>query len=145
MKKSISLLLAVILAFSAFAVTAAADDGEYQTYYMNYDIRNSNLEIVPVNGYSQYVLSGEDFKFTVNAKKNFSTAFTIVEVDGTEIEPDIHGVYTISNVTSEKTISVYVAVDSGQSNLFSSLIVFVHNILEWFVNIIETIVKGQRT
>lgn len=141
MKKVISLLLAAIFAFSVLAVSAAAagTGGDYQTCYMHYDIRNDNLLIVPCEGYSQYVLPGEDFKFTVEAKEGFSTAFAIVEVDGVTLKPDIHDKYIISNIDSDKTIVVYVAVQSGQSNIFSSLIVLVHNVLEWFKEIFESL------
>lgn len=144
MKKVLSILLAAVLAFSALAISAAAAS-EYQTYYMNYDIRNENLEIIPAEGYSRYVLPGEDFKFYVQGKEGYSTAFTIVEIDGEVVEPDIHHIYTISNINSDKTISVYVSMDVGQSNLFSSLIVFVHNILAWFKNIVDTFFKSQQT
>ena len=51
MKKVISVFLAMLLAFSAFAVCAAA--GDYQTYYMAYDVDDSTISIVPVEGYSQ--------------------------------------------------------------------------------------------
>lgn len=144
MKKVLSVFLALILAFSALAVSVSAA-GTYQTYYMSYDIRDSNLEIVPVEGYTQYVLPGEDFKFTVQPADGYSDTFVIAQVDTITIEPDVHGVYTISDINADKTITVFLSVENDQSNLFSSLIILVHNILEWFKNIIDSIIKGFAT
>lgn len=143
MKKVISVFLAMILAFSALAVTAAA--GDYQTYYMAYDISDSTISIVPVEGYSQYVLPGEDFKFYIEMQEGYSDTFVIVQVDGVDIDPDVHGVYTISEINSDHTIKAFVSVENDQSNLFASLIVLVHNIMAWFKNIIETIMKSIQT
>lgn len=143
MKKVISILLAAILAFSALAVSVAA--GEYQTYYMNYEIRDKKIHIVPLEGYSQYVLPGEDFKFVVAVDEGYSDTFIIVEIDAVVVEPDVHGVYTISDIAADKTITAYLSVQNNQSNLFSSLIVFVHSILAWFKNIFETLFKGMET
>lgn len=144
MKKAVSVLLAVILSFSALAVSAGAVQ-DYQTYYMQYDVRDYQLQIVPLEGYTQYVLPGEDFQFTVQANDGYSTTFVIVEVDMVRIEPDVHGVYTISDINSDHTITTYLSTQVGQSNLFASLIVLVHNILAWFKNIVETFIKGIQT
>ncbi|MCD7774780.1 MAG: hypothetical protein LUH40_04270 [Clostridiales bacterium] len=145
MKKAVSVLLALILSFSVLAVCASAATGDYQTYYVEFDIKSSGLNIVPVDGYTQYVLPGEDFKFTVEADEGYTDTFTIVEVDMVGIEPDVHGVYTISDINADTTITVYVTMDESSSNLFSSLIVLVHNILEWFMNIINSIRLSLQT
>lgn len=145
MKKVISVFLAAIMAFSVLVISAGAAGGEFQTYYMAYDIKDSKISIVPVEGYSQYVLPGEDFKFYIETAEGYSDTFVIVEVDAAAVEPDVHGVYTISDIGADKTITAYLSVKNDQSNLFSSLIVFVHNILAWFQNIIETIKKGIAT
>ncbi len=145
MKKFVSVLLTVILAFSTLAVCVSAEIGDYQTYYMEYDIKDTKLHIVPVDGYSQYVLPGGEFKFTIETDEGYTDTFTIVEVDMVAIEPDIHDVYTISDINSDMTITVYVTTDESSSNLFSSLIVLVHNILEWFINIITTTINSLKT
>ncbi len=143
MKKVISVFLAMLLAFSTLAVCASA--GEYQTYYMAYDVDDSTIHITPIEGYSQYVLPGEDFRFTIEMDEGYSDTFVIVQVDGVTIEPDIHGVYIISDINADKTIKAFVSVEDDQSNLFASLIVLVHNIMAWFKNIIETIMKSIQT
>jgi hypothetical protein len=145
MKKIISVFLAMLLAFSALSVAASALGGEYQTYYINYELADDTIKIVPVEGYNQYVLPGEDFKFTVETTEGYSDVFVIVQLDTVEIEPDVHGVYTIENVSSDHTIKAFLSIEENQSNLFASLIVFVRNIMEWFANIIESLFKSQQT
>lgn len=147
MKKVISVLLAVILAFSALAVSvsAAGVGGDYKTYYMKYDIRNSTIKIVPNEGYSQYVLPGEDFKFTIQMEEGYSDTFVIVQVDMVTVKPDVHGVYTISDINADKTITAFLSTDKEQSNLFASLIVLVHDVLAWFKEIIDTFFKSIAT
>ena len=139
MKKIVSVLLAVILAFSALAVSVAAAGGDYQTYYMEFVEKDSNVTIVPADGYDQYVLPGDDFKFYVEVADGYSDTFVIVEVDTVVIEPDVHGVYTISDVDADKQISAYLSLEEEQSNLFASLIILVHEIMEWFQNIFKSL------
>ncbi len=155
MKKTIAAALAVILAFSAFGTIVFAEETTteadtttfpyYETYYMEFVVKDEGLKIVPLDGYTQYVRPHEDFKFTVEAESGYSTQFTLVEIDGEIVKPDVHGVYTIEDVTGPHTIVAEVSVDSDKSNLFSSLIVFVHDILEWFINVINIIIKSGRT
>lgn len=138
MKKIVSVILAVVLAFSALAISVAAEGGEYQTYYVNLDAADF-IQIVPAQGYDQYVNPGDDFKFYIEVSPNYSDTFVIVEINSIVTEPDVHGVYTISDVQADCEVRAYFALEEGQSNLFSSLIVFVHQILEWFMNIFNSI------
>lgn len=138
MKKIVSVLLAVVLAFSALAISVAAEGGEYQTYYVNFDAADF-IQIVPTKGYDQYVTPGDDFKFYIEVSQNYSDTFVIVEINSIVTEPDSHGIYTISDVQSDCEVRAYFALEEEQSNLFASLIVFVHQILEWFVNIFNSI------
>lgn len=137
MKKLVSILLAVVLAFSALAVSVAAAS-EYQTYYMNL-IEGENLKIIPANGYDQYVLPGEDFKFYVEVDEGYSDQFVIVEVDMVVIEPDIHGIYTVSEIDDDVEIEARLSMEQEQASLFSSLIMLVHDLMEWFKNIFESL------
>ncbi len=145
MKKVISVILSVLLAFSVLAVAAGAEGGDYQTYYINYELKDDTIKIVPLEGYNQYVLPGEDFKFTVETAEDYSDVFVIVQLDTVEIEPDVHGVYTIEKVSSDHTVKAFLSVEENQSNLFASLIVFVRSIMDWFVNILNTLFKSQQT
>lgn len=137
MKKIISIVLAVVLAFSALAVSVAAGS-EYQTYHMNI-AKGENLTIIPANGYDCYVLPGEDFKFYVEVDEDYSDQFVLVEVDMVVIEPDIYGIYTIEDVQKDMDISARLAMEQQQASLFSSLIILVHDLLEWFKNIFASL------
>lgn len=139
MKKVISVILAVLLSFSALAFAAGAEGGNFQTYYINYDVQDPTISIVPLEGYNQYVLPGEDFKFVVETAENYSDVFIIVMVDMVEVEPDVHGIYTIEDIDSDHTVKAFLSVKENQSNIFSSLIVLVRNITEWFMDIINSL------
>lgn len=144
MKKVISVLLAVILSFSALAVAVAAE-GAYQTYYMSYEVNEENIRIIPLEGYSQYVLPGEDFKFTVEATENRSDVFVIVHVDNVNLEPDIHGVYTIEDVTSDHTIKAFFSLEENQSNIFASLIIMLRQMFQMIVDMFNQLFQGSLT
>lgn len=140
MKKIISVSLAIIIALSSLAVFAFAAS-EYQTYYITYEISDekgllgeTNVEIVPLAGYNNYVLGGEDFKFTVETSEDYSDSFIIVHANTLKLEPDIHGVYTISEIREDQTIRVSFSLEEEQSNMFASLIVFVRSLFEMIVN-----------
>lgn len=139
MKKIISVLLAVLLSFSVLAVAAGAEGGNYQTFYITYDVQDPTISIVPLEGYNQYVLPGEDFKFVVETSENYSDVFIIVMVDTVEVEPDVHGIYTIEDIDKDVTVKAFLSVKENQSNIFSSLIVLVRNITEWFMDIINSL------
>lgn len=144
MKKVISVLLAVILSFSALAVAVAAE-GAYQTYYMSYEVNEENIRIIPLEGYSQYVLPGEDFKFTVEATENRSDVFVLVHVDNVNLEPDIHGVYTIEDVTSDHTIKAFFSLEENQSNIFASLIIMLRQMFQMVVDMFNQLFRGSLT
>lgn len=144
MKKVISVLLAVILSFSALAVAVAAE-GAYQTYYMSYEVNEENIRIIPLEGYSQYVLPGEDFKFTVEATENRSDVFVLVHVDNVNLEPDIHGVYTIEDVTSDHTIKAFFSLEENQSNIFASLIIMLRQMFQMVVDMFNQLFQGSLT
>lgn len=140
MKKIISVLLAMILAFSVFAVCAYAIDSEYQTYYIDFDISDEkNIQIVPLEGYTRYVLPGEDFKFTIETSDNYSDTFIIVQLDMANIEPDIHGVYTISDINSDHMVKVFFSLEEEQSNMFASLIVFVRSLFQMIIDMFNSL------
>lgn len=134
MKKLLSVLLALILTFSALAVSVAAAS-EFQTYHVEDITADENVTIVPANGYDWYVRPGEDFKFYIEVADGYSDVFVIVEVDMVPVEPDLHGIYTISEIEEDVTVKAYLSMKEGQSNLFASLIVFLRSILEWFMNL----------
>lgn len=137
MKKILSVVLAVVLAFSALAVSVAAGS-EYQTYYMNI-AEGENLTIIPANGYDCYVYPGDDFKFYVEVADGYSDQFVLVEVDMVIIEPDVNGIYTIEDVQKDMDISARLSMEQQQASMFSSLIILVHDLLEWFKNLFASL------
>lgn len=139
MKKVISVLLAMILAFSAIAVCASAAENELQTFYIDYEVDDSKIQIVPVEGYSQYVLAGGEFKFTIETVGNYSDTFVIVQLDYANIEPDIHGIYTISDIQSDHVVKAFFSLEEEQTNMFASLIVFVRSLFEMFIDMLNSL------
>ena len=144
MKKVISVLLAVILAFSALAVAVSAE-GDFQTYYISYEVNEENITIAPIEGYSRYILPGGDFKFTVTATEDRSDTFVIVQVDNVTIEPDVHGIYTISDINSDHTVKAFFSLDEGQSNIFASLIIMLRQMVQMLVDVINQLFKSSQT
>ena len=139
MKKVLSVFLAMMLAFSAFAVVACADS-EYQTYHIAFNLSDEeNIKIVPVKGYNEYVLAGGEFKFTIDVADDYSDTFLIVQVDGTNLDPDAHGVYTISDINADHTVKVFFSLEENQSNMFASLIVFVRGIMQMFIDLFTSL------
>lgn len=134
MKKAISVLLAVFLAFSVLAVTVVAGS-EYQTFHVENLTTDSNITIVPAKGYDWYVMPGDDFKFYVEVTEGYSDSFVLVEIDTVITEPDVHGIYTIEDVQKDVTVNAFLSMEEEQSNMFASLIVFLRSILEWFANL----------
>ena len=140
MKKVISVLLAMILAFSALAVCVSAVDSEYQTYHITFDIADEeNIKVVPVKGYNEYVLAGEEFKFVIETSEDYSDTFIIVQVDLADIEPDAHGVYTISDIHADHTVKIFFSLEEEQSNMFASLIVFVRSLFQMFIDMFTSL------
>jgi|GEM_PF-2692754 len=53
-----------------------------------------------------YVLHGDDFKFTATLEKAYSKSRFVVKVDKKVLKPDKNGVYTIKNITDFKKIVI---------------------------------------
>jgi len=75
-------------------------------YNINYPTSVEGYTIAPEDGYSSVVGLGGNFKFKVNINQNYSSANMIVKADGTPITPNSDGVYTISNINKDITITV---------------------------------------
>ena len=112
---------------------------------MSYEVNEENIRIIPLEGYSQYVLPGEDFKFTVEATENRSDVFVLVHVDNVNLEPDIHGVYTIEDVTSDHTIKAFFSLEENQSNIFASLIIMLRQMFQMIVDMFNQLFQGSLT
>ncbi len=144
MKKVISVLLAVILAFSALSVAVFAQ-GDNQTYYITYEVNEENIQIVPVDGYNQYVRPGDDFKFRVKVTDGRSDVLVIVQVDMVTIEPDVHGIYTIEEIYEEHTVKAFFSLEEGQANIFASLIVMLRQLFQQLVDMLDALFRSSQT
>ncbi len=151
MKKIISILLVLTMLVSFPAVVAYAADGDYQTYYISYEIQNKGCYIQPLKGYDQYVEPGADFKFTVeierDAKGNpkYTNAMAIVEANHKTLTPDEHGIYTISEINEDTNILVYLTFEQGKGNLAASILVMLKQMFKVIIDIIRQIINSKKT
>ena len=151
MKKLISLVLAVIIAFSCLSLTvSAADEGYTKTYVVNVapDCAQK-LELISTSG-SHYVVAGESFSFTVEAINGYvfdqttvlKVANTHYEADvvlgveseyGYVITPDKNGVYTIEEVNED----LYIYVANLEQSSFADLKDFLLNMFNFFRDLMK--------
>lgn len=79
-----------------------------------YTANGDGYSIVPEPGYQTSVLAGSAFKFKVNLDEEYSNSSIIVKVNGSIINA-VGGVYTISNIQEDITITV----DGVEKNKYS--------------------------
>ena len=151
MKKLISLVLAVIIAFSCLSLTvSAADEGYTKTYVVNVaPACAEKLELVSTSG-SHYVVAGESFSFRVEAINGYvfdqttviKVANTHYEADvvlgveseyGYVITPDKNGVYTIEEVNED----LYIYVANLEQSSFADLKDFLLNMFNFFRDLMK--------
>ena len=152
MKKSISVVLAVIIALSCCSLMAFAAEGDNFTnsYFVSVAPDcEEKLAITSVSG-TNYVIEGGTFQFTAEAinghvfdqttvLKVANTHYAADVVLGVEseygyiIEPDKDGVYTIENV--EEDLYIYVANLEKES--FATLKDFLMNMMNFFLNLMK--------
>ena len=66
----------------------------------------TGYQIVPLNGYSTEVGLREDFKFKVNAVEGYDLSGADIKANGTKLQPDSNGVYTVTDIFEDITITV---------------------------------------
>ena len=154
MKKIVSILLVVILAFSCLAVIGAAaeeNDGSFAEIcsVMAAPESSEKIRVVGVDG-SNYVKKGESFSFKIEILDDYvidqTTVFKVANTHyaadlvlkgekeyGYVIEPDANGVYTIENV--EKDLYIYACNLEAES--FASLKDFLFNMMNFFLNLMK--------
>ena len=151
MKKLISVLLVLTMLFTFPAVIAYATEGEYQTFYISYEVQNKGCYIQPLEGYEQYVTPGSDFRFTIEVERNadgepkYTNAMAIVEANHKTIEPDEHGIYTISNINEDVNILVYLTFEQDKGNLAASILVMLKQMFRVIIDVIRKILISNKT
>ena len=66
-------------------------------------------------------------------------------MDNVNLEPDIHGVYTIEDVTSDHTIKAFFSLEENQSNIFASLIIMLRQMFQMIVDMFNQLFQGSLT
>lgn len=152
MKKLISVILAVIIAFSccSLMVFAAEGDNFTNSYFVNVaPACAEKLAITSVSG-TNYVIEGGTFQFTAEAINGHAfdqttvlkVANTHYEADvvlgveseyGYIIEPDKDGVYTIENVRED----LYIYAANLEKESFSTLKDFLFNMMKFFRDLMK--------
>ena len=151
MKKIISVLLVLTMLVSFPAVIAYASEGDYQTYYVSYEVQNKGCYIHPLDGYDQYVEPGADFKFTIEVERDadgnpkYTNAMAIVEANHKTLTPDEHGIYTISEINEDTNILVYLTFEQGKGNLAASILVMLKQMFKVIIEVIRSIIIGNKT
>jgi|LSQX01.2.fsa_nt_gb hypothetical protein len=147
MKKIISVLLAVIILAMPFTLTASAegiDDPLTPVHYVQLPEKTEQFEVVPLDGYSQYVVHGEEFVFRVIPAPGYSVQMLQVSYYDTEhgkhtsvsIEPmKAPDTFTIETVTTNITVSCNLVMENSRASLFRALVEFIRQILELFSRI----------
>lgn len=151
MKKLISVVLAVIIAFSCLSVAAlAADKGFTKSYFVNVapDCAEK-IEITSLSG-TNYVIEGGSFQFTVAAINSYVfDQTTVIKVANTHYEadvvlgveseygytltPDKNGVYTIEEVNED----LYIYVANLEQSSFAGLKDFLLNMFNFFRDLMK--------
>ncbi|MBQ6898497.1 MAG: hypothetical protein IJN70_05890 [Clostridia bacterium] len=152
MKKLISVILAVIIAFSccSLMVFAAEDDSFTNSYFVAVaPACEEKLAITSVSG-TNYVIEGGTFQFTAEAVNGHAfdqttvlkVANTHYEADvvlgveseyGYIIEPDKDGVYTIENVQED----LYIYVANLEKESLATLKDFLFNMMKFFRDLMK--------
>jgi len=83
-----------------------ATNGTIVKHNVTYATNAIGYSVVPEDGYSNKVLSGEDFKFKVNLQSEYSNSNIVVKAKGDVLTADGNGIYTISNINEDVNIVV---------------------------------------
>lgn len=149
MKKTIAVLFALVLAFSALSLTAAAADGYTKVYSVSVAPKCESMITITPTGSVPYAKEGEAFSFTVSTVGDYtfdqttvikvvpvSYATDIIKGEGDAayiVYPDANGVYTISSVTED----MYVYASNLQTGSLASVKDFLFNFFYFIINYIK--------
>ncbi len=139
-RKAMAVLLAALL-LSATAMSAFAINDTEQTYHIICREDSEHIHIIPIDQQDNetdtyYVHADDIFEFWVKVDEGYSDKHVIVEINGAMTEPDVHNVYRISDIRADQTVTAYFEMTKPASNMMSSLMILLHNIAEWFKNLL---------
>lgn len=151
MKKLISVVLAVIIAFSCLSVAAlAADEGFTKSYIVTVAPDCAQKLAITSLTDTNYVIEGGSFRFTVEAINGYVfDQTTVIKVANTHYEadvvlgvdseygyvlnPDKNGVYTIDAVNED----LYIYVANLEQSSFADLKDFLLNMFQFFRDLMK--------
>ncbi len=151
MKKLISVVLAVIIAFSCLSVAAlAADNGFTKAYIVTVAPDCAEKLAITSLTDTNYVVEGGSFRFTVEAINGYVfDQTTVIKVANTHYEadvvlgvdseygyvlnPDKNGVYTIDTVNED----LYIYVANLEQSSFAGLKDFLLNMFQFFRDLMK--------
>lgn len=138
MKRILSVLLTICLLAAPIAmIGVSASEPLTNVYYV--ELPTSETFICePLEGYSQYVPEGAEFKFKITPKEGYSLSLVMVTLQTMSgeklynIEPlEVKDTYAIDSVTENVKVDVSFVLQKQQANLFRSLFEFLRRIIEW--------------
>lgn len=132
------LLSALLLVFTAAPAFALSDE---QVYHIVCITDSEHVHVVPINIQDEetnnyFVHEDETFEFWVKVDEGYSDKHIIVEIDGNIADPNVHNVYKIDHIAADHEVKVYFDMDDSSSNMMSSLMILLHNIIEWFQKVL---------
>lgn len=139
-KKAMAVLLAaLLLGVTAFSAFAANDE---QTWHIICREDSEHIHIIPIDTEDEetdtyYVHTGETFEFWVKVDDGYSDKHVIVEINGDIAEPNIHNVYHIGDIAADYTVFAYFEMSDASSNMMSSLMILLKNLMGWFKNLLS--------
>lgn len=80
-------------------------DSSITRYNVTYPTNATGYTLTPKPGYTTSVIEGGNFKFTVALLPEYSQSAIVVKANGVEVTA-VDGLYTISNITADTTITV---------------------------------------
>ncbi len=100
-------------------------NGTKKTHSVNFVSNDNAIQVVGLDGYTDSVVTGGDYTFTLNVRENYLSSLTVT-VGGNEITP-VNGVYTISNVTQDLSINLNATLlDASNENPPTGDMVYVY-------------------
>lgn len=138
MKRILSVLLTICLLAAPIAmIGVSASEPLTNVYYVELPT-SETFTCEPLEGYSQYVPEGAEFKFKITPKEGYSLSLVMVTLQTMSgeklynIEPlEVKDTYAIDSVTENVKVDVSFVLQKQQANLFRSLFEFLRRIIEW--------------
>ena len=100
-------------------LTITVEGVEVDTYTVTLPLTMNHYTITNADdsAFTQTVAHGSALEFKVAVEEGYHATSLTVEVNGNEITPDGSGVYTVSNITSDATITITIIAELNEYNV----------------------------